>query len=1141
MSILNKLDQTKRDLAGSISGDKRSKSYFKENIFCSSTTEQYEREVNYLRSLKKKSLDDSQKELCMISNTMTKKVATLLELPELEQQLNNLLPEPNRENLLLKVIDLILAKDGSLEEKYELALRVCLGVLTEGVVTAPLDGLVSAKIDPVDNFPRLVFAGPIRAVGGTNLIYILVVAEYLRKKLGLNTYTPTEAEVERTIAEIKQYIKKYPGQIRPSTQELDFVVRNCSIMVDGVETEIEEVSVHKKLPRIQKSRIRGAISLVFVEGFILRSKKILPILEYFELDNWQPWIKDLIVLSKTYREEGQRSNTQTKFSLTMGRPLLSTHNSLNGLRLKIGRSPTTGLAGSNVTKELIDLVKFINVGTQLVINSPGKATTITGISADLAKPIVLYKDNTIDYYTVGRYDQVEKILDLGQILICTGDFIEFNKELPERDYCVSCWLNDTHNEVDFKDLTEIEHLNIRALYENAKLHPQYALMIDALDFKEYMYLRNRIKKGDYSINPEVIELLKKANVLCKYDGVSFTPKYKAVFEYYLLLDEPINLDLYYEYLYEEKNRSGSNLTKYINHLRRASKKTQVPEKGRASLYARVGRCEAVNISRVKPKPFNALINYDYTVKSDSFWAAIEKAPYKYANFNLRYCHDCKKETYLRNCGTCMKDTSYAFRCDTCESYYNYTLKDLKRHEDHKLKKYYKKKINYEDELKDLQSTGLDLSESIKQLTNDYPLKPATKNPVLSYEPLIKGVLRSKRGLFATKDGTIRTTFCNASTTHFTPRMINTDYCLLKKMGYQLDVNGKELNSQDQILALKYTDCIISYATAQWIFKITKFIDELLIYYYKTDTVYYNFKTVTDLVGILTQMISPHTSNAVLGRVIGFVNNYCVYTHPLSVSCRRRDIDGDIDALYVTADMILNCSKKFIPEQKRGALMSVPLTLTTQYHINQLDKQVLSLELNESYYDGKLINTRAYMPADLKNICVRYKNYLDHQLEPKEIKYNVKSFSFDVGNYHNWYKDSTDTAQKLERFIDLTEKLSFIDKKEVYMGLIEGHILPDIVGNLNAFYRQEYKCSFCGLKYPKLPLKLNCTKCNVGLLKPTVYPGMVLKFYNILKFFEKLQYLPKYLTQKITVLDLVLESFLKERGENPLLKLLSGNS
>ena len=1140
MNILEKINEIKLKEASNTFDSPGAESYFKTNIFCESVLDQYDKEVAYFRTLKKDSLDDSEKELSLISNTMARKVATLLELPEIEQEINQLLPQPCRETLLTNLIEVILKKDWSVEEKYEFSLRVCLGVLTEGVVTAPLDGLVSAKIDTTDNFPRLVFAGPIRAVGGTNLIYTLVLAEYLRKKLNLKKYVPTQQEIERTIVQIQQCIRKHPTQTRPSAEELQHIIKSCSIMIDGVETEIEEVPIHKKLPRIDKPRLRGSLALIFVEGFIIRGRKVLSVLDHYGLDQWSLWIKELINISKNYRKEGQRSTTDAKHSLTMGRPLISVNNSLCGLRLKIGRSPTVGLAGSNVTKELIDLIKFINVGSQLVINCPGKATTITGISEDLSKPIVQYKDNTIGYYEVGKYDQVKEILDLGQILICTGDFIEYNKVLPARDYCHSCWSSDTKNLVDPKELSEEQHLSLHLKYPGVKLYPYYALMIDALTFREYLDLRARIKNNDYSLTPEIELILKKLNLLGSYENSMFTPKFRKVFEHYLLLDQDITLNDYYEVLEleSEKNEVGSNLTKYLNYVLRNNNKIQIPEKGYGTIYARVGRCEAVHISKVKPRPFNALVNYKSTIKLDSFWAAIEKLPYGFSSFNLRYCQKCNLETEKRSCLNCKSNTAYVFFCKTCNIYCPNTLRNAKAHDSHSIRKYINKKINYEEEVEFLKSKKLEVSP-LKEVIKKYPIKPVTETGVLSYEPLIKGYLRSKRGLFATKDGTIRTTFCNATATHFTPALINTSVETLKTLGYKVDVDGKPLTQENQILPLKFNDAIISYATAEWLLKITKFIDELIVYYYN-GPLYYNCKEPSDLIGILTQMLSPHTSNAVLGRVIGFTKNYCVYTHPMAVSCRRRDVDGDIDAIYLASDMIFNCSKKFIPEQKRGALMSVPITLTTKYAINELDKQILSLELDSSYYDRKLDNTRKYSPEELKNISRRYADFLGKEIEQKDIGYNVKNFSFDVGNWDNWYKDSQNTVEKLKRFIEVTEKITYLNKREVYMGLIEGHLIPDIIGNLNAFYRQDYRCGFCGKKYPKIPLSLKCLKCKVGALKPTVYPGMILKYYPILKYFESLKYLPLYLTQKIKVIELVLSSFIVDQKdqENPLKKKIS---
>lgn len=1129
MNILSALERLSEDLSGS-TNRKSESSYFKQNLLAESSLIQYEKQMNFLRQLKKNSPDSSDREMSFISNTMAAKIATLLEDPSLETEIQQLLPEPNREHLLSKILDLVLAKDISVGEKYEHALRVCTGILTEGVVTAPIDGLVSATIDPTENFPRLTFAGPIRAVGGTNLIYLVILAEHLRRRLNLNAYVPTKQEIDRTVVEVKQYQKKHPPQVKPATEELEHMVRNCTVMIDGVETEAEEVPLHKYLPRIQAPRIRGIPSLVYTEGFLIRGKKVLDLLKYYDLPQWTVWINDLIKMGKNYRKEGQRFlGSEFKYALTMGRPVLSNSGSLAGLRLKIGTTPTIGLAGSNVTKQLIDLIKFINVGSQLIISLPGKATTITGVTKELARPLVVYQNGLIDYYTVNTYDRVREILDLGQILVSAGDFIQSNKLMPRRDYCDSCWGYDTNSELKFEDLTQQQHLNVHRKYPNAKLHPYFSLMLDALEFKDYFDLRVKLRNGDYSVNEKTLKVLKALQLPCSYDEFVFRPKYDAVLRHYFLVDLDVKLDDYLDSVEQatNKNSVGSNLTVYVNKILEQNGRIRVGEKGYATISARVGRCEAVNISKVRPRPYNALINYRPRVKTNNFWAAVEKNPSAYSSFNIRYCRRCKLETHQKICKGCRNETSYCFMCFSCDDYYDSSLSSMKRHEGHKIRKYVSVRINYEDEIEKLKILKLETGP-LKTVAKKYPIKPVSKKPgVLSYEPLIKGYFRSENGLFVTKDGTIRTTFCNAALTHFTPRMVHTSIDKLKLLGYHVDVCGAPLVNVDQVLTLKFNDAIVSYETANWFYKTAKFIDKLILHYYK-GPLYYNFKDLQDMTGVLAMMISPHTSTAVLGRVIGYTNNFCVYTHPLSVTCRRRDADGDMDATFLAADMALNCSKKFISEQKRGAFMSVPLTLTTEYAVNRVGKEILALEIYDNYYDGLLPNYREHSPVELKKLH-RYESFLDRVVTEKDMKYNVKDFELDISSTKNWYKDSADNTEKLHRFIEITEKLVYLNKTDIYVGLIEGHLLPDITGNLNAFYRQDYKCSFCQQKYAKIPLALTCIKCRVGLLKPTVYPGMVMKYYPIIQFFEKHAELPTYLAQKIKSFELILSVFRKDSG------------
>ena len=62
----------------------------------------------------------------------------------------------------------------------------------------------------------------------------------------------------------------------------------------------------------------------------------------------------------------------------------------------------------------------------------------------------------------------------------------------------------------------------------------------------------------------------------------------------------------------------------------------------------------------------------------------------------------------------------------------------------------------------------------------------------SPEPIEKGLLRAKHGVFTFKDGTVRFDMINITLTHFKPRESNVTVEKLKELGYLHDVHGAPL-------------------------------------------------------------------------------------------------------------------------------------------------------------------------------------------------------------------------------------------------------------------------------------------------------------------------------------------------------------
>jgi DNA polymerase II large subunit len=117
------------------------------------------------------------------------------------------------------------------------------------------------------------------------------------------------------------------------------------------------------------------------------------------------------------------------------------------------------------------------------------------------------------------------------------------------------------------------------------------------------------------------------------------------------------------------------------------------------------------------------------------------------------------------------------------------------------------------------------------------------------EPLEKGILRAKHGVFVFKDGTARFDSTDMPLTHFTPLEIGTPIEKLKELGYEKDYQGNILETNDQILELLPQDIILSREGLEYFASVSRFVDELLTKVYKLNS-FYNAKTTQNVLRIL---------------------------------------------------------------------------------------------------------------------------------------------------------------------------------------------------------------------------------------------------------------------------------------------------
>ena len=399
---------------------------------------------------------------------------------------------------------------------------------------------------------------------------------------------------------------------------------------------------------------------------------------------------------------------------------------------------------------------------------------------------------------------------------------------------------------------------------------------------------------------------------------------------------------------------------------------------------------------------------------------------------------------------------------------------------------------------------------VKGLTNE------DKTP----EIIEKGILRAKYDLSVYKDGTIRFDGTNAPLTHIKPREICVPVEKLRQLGYTYDIYGIPLTDPDQVLEIKVQDVVIPWNAAEYLVQIAGFIDELLTKVYKLPS-YYNIKSAQEVVGQLIFGLAPHTCVGILGRVVGFTNLKLIYAHPLWHSAKRRDCDGDEDAIMLAMDTLLNFSFRYLPAQI-GGIMDTPILVIPFVNTKEVQRQAHDCDVNAVYphefYDKTIERAEAKQVRAIMDVI---SHRLGTEAQFEGFNYTTPVSNISMGNSESSYKLFKSMVEKLHLQMALGERIDAVDVQKVALKVLTKHFLRDISGNLRAFSTQAFRCKSCNRKLRRLPLSGKCP-CG-GALTLTVYRGGIEKYLDAAQELVDKYNLPKYYTQRLVLIKEELHS------------------
>jgi DNA polymerase II large subunit len=1062
---------------------------------------------------------------------------------DIADRLRALLSQTTKEKAALKIAEEIAAGEygsGDLKTRLDSAVRVSLAVVTEGVTVAPLQGVSDVTIKSnVDGsqYLSVSFAGPIRSAGGTEAALTMLIADHARKVAGLDRYIANsfDDETGRFVEELRIYEREVMGfQFKVLDEDVVKCISNLPVELDGVDTDPVEVVGHKNMRRIATDRVRGGTLRVMNDGLIGRSRKLMKLVETLNLDGWS-WLKELKGAIQTGNDDAVHHRMS---EVITGRPVLSMARRIGGFRLRYGRCYNTGFATVGIHPAVPALLNYaIVVGTQIKMDMPGKASTIALVDT-IEPPIVRLDDGrVIQVSTVEQAEKirphVSKILYLGDMLISYGDFLENNAQLPPASFVEEIWRQQLRSKLPTMQTSDLDRERLIQMAENPlvlpsvdeafeiskelglALHPKYLFYWDSLTVEEALYLKDRLSSEvPLPFDTKLKDILERLGIV------------------HSIIQDQISLDDSNQATSLRRLLGGPAVVESNNAIEFVNKTSGilVMPKFSSAIAVRVGRPEKAAERKMKP-PVHVLFPIGAkggstrdilkACKEDSFYTQIAN---RYCN-SCRlpcigtHCRVCGASAMLRNlCVVCREEVEDGEKCARCGregrtySSVNFPLK-----------------LALEQAKKKLRVDPQEPFKGVKSLMSTHR----------SAEPLEKGILRQKHGLYAFKDGTIRFDATNEPLTHFKPAWMSASIEKLRELGYTYDYLGRDLISPDQIVELMMQDVIIPRDSAKHLVNAAKYIDEELVKLYDLEP-FYNLSSLDGLIGHLIVGLAPHTSVGIVGRIIGFADSQVCLASPIWHSAKRRDCDGDADSLMLIMDAFLNFSYDFLPD-KIGGLMDAPLLIQPIVLPHEVQRQAHNVDIASTYslefYEATWKQAKA---ADIADITETIKNRIGDPRQFFDYGFTHLTNTLVTKSQRSAYSTLNTMEEKLKMQFDTAKLINAVDANEVAAMVLTTHILPDIIGNMRSYSSQTFRCTTCGAKFRRMPLMGKCIDCGCALIQ-TVTRGAVEKYLGIATDMCKQYKINDYLRSRIESIALELKLIFKEerKTQSSMMEFMGG--
>ncbi|MEM4413656.1 MAG: DNA polymerase II large subunit [Candidatus Caldarchaeum sp.] len=1034
------------------------------------------------------------------------------------------------------------------EEVVKQAVCTALAVLTPPCITAaPSEGISHVRIKQNDDGSRYLavyFAGPIRAAGGTELATVVVLADYVRRLLGLDRFKAREEEVRRFVEELRTYVRRVSRfQYNVPDKLIAYAYKMTPVEISGVATDNILTPSYRNLERIETNYLRGGALRVVNDGIVGRAKKVLKVVRSMGMSGWD-WIEELARAQLSKGEDDEQ-----EIEVIGGRPVISLANTFGGFRIRYGRAFTTGMAAYGLHPITMRVLKgYIVAGTQLKADFPGKGGVVAPVDV-LEPPVVKTEDGSVvrveseeTFKQVA--DRLEQVLFLGDILVSVGDCVENNVELRPAGYCEEWWSNDLMakvSEIGLREASEKTGLHVNRLasfLENPLRTIPTVEEALRLSLELGIPLHPRYLHFWTNITPEKLRLLRKWFTAVLYETDSEVrlvndPEIKQVLEAILVehrVDrEHLVLSRTDYVVLKTLLKPGEEVVDEeegdtLEAIRKISGIVVMDKRG-SSITAKMGRPEKAGPRRMTPA-----VHFLFPLglaggQMRDVMNVYTEGGVVAAELVVRKCGKCGSVGWAEVCGSCRVAAEVFGVCTRCKHSHLGVVVEACVKCGGPVRYTAVQRVDVRKELSEaLQKIG---EPPPSRLSGVKGLTSLTKTP----ENFLKGVLRAKHGLTAYKDGTVRFDATNAPMTHFTPAMVGVSVERLRSLGYTHDVHGDPLTSPHQVCELKLQDMVLSKKAAAYLVKVSKYVDDLLQYQAGLERLY-GIESADDLLGHLVVGLSPHTYVAVVGRVVGFVDAEVNFAHPVFHAAKRRDCDGDEDSVMLLADVLMNFSRLYIPD-RIGGKMDTPLLITRIVYPEEVDEQAHNVDvwprIPSEFY--RLASEKKKI-SEARGLVRTVEDDLEAGTEAVGTSFTHPQSTLTVPGIVSAYKTLETMMDKISVQLELMDQLAGVKDAALVDSIVSSHILPDIIGNVKAFMVQSFRCKKCNKKYRRIPLTGKCPYCQVDL-SLTVFRGAVEKYIELAEQMAEKRLRSSYLRENTvaaveTVVDLFKSSTNKPR-------------